>query len=410
MTERKLVPHIRFKGLEEEWETKKLEEFSKIVGGGTPDTNKTDYWNGSINWYSPTEIGKKPYVYSSNKKITELGLKKSSAKIHPANTTILFTSRAGIGDMAILKKPAATNQGFQSIELNDNVSPYFIYSYGFMIKNKAERLASGSTFLEISKRDMKRIALKLPTLKEQQKIGDLFAKLDQLLDLQQQKLDQLELLKKVLLQKLFPKQRAKIPELRFKGFAEEWKKENLSHMAPVRGGFAFSSSNFLKRGIPIIRISNILPEGKTGGEYVYYSKIKNDDSFSLKRGDCVIAMSGATTGKSSIIKDKFDTYYQNQRVGLFQHNENYYYKFVVTLIKSNNFLAQLKRVLIQGAQPNVSASEIDSFIFSIPKEYGEQQKIGNLLAKVDRLIEIENKKFSNLKLVKRSLLQNMFVK
>ena len=203
MTERKLLPHIRFKGFKEEWKTQKLKEFSKIVGGGTPDTNKSDYWNGNINWYSPTEIGKKPYVYSSNKKITELGLKKSSAKIHPANTTILFTSRAGIGDMAILKKPAATNQGFQSIELGDNASPYFIYSYGFVIKNIAERLASGSTFLEISNKDMKRITLEFPNVKEQQKIGTFFAKIDRLIELENKKFSILKLVKKSLLQNMF---------------------------------------------------------------------------------------------------------------------------------------------------------------------------------------------------------------
>lgn len=197
------IPELRFKGFEDEWKTNALQEISKIVGGGTPDTNKAEYWNGDINWYSPTEIGKKPFAYSSNKKISKIGLKKSSAKLLPANKTVLFTSRAGIGDMAILKTPAATNQGFQSLELKDNVYPYFVYSYGFEIKRKAKKLASGSTFLEISNKDMKRITLEFPNVKEQQKIGTFFAKIDRLIELENKKIDNLKQVKKSLLQNMF---------------------------------------------------------------------------------------------------------------------------------------------------------------------------------------------------------------
>ena len=403
MIERKLVPHIRFKGLEEEWETKKLEEFSKIVGGGTPDTNKTDYWNGSINWYSPTEIGKKPYVYSSNKKITELGLKKSSAKIHPANTTILFTSRAGIGDMAILKKPAATNQGFQSIELNDNVSPYFIYSYGFMIKNKAERLASGSTFLEISKRDMKRIALKLPTLKEQQKIGDLFAKLDRLLDLQQQKLDQLELLKKALLQKLFPKQGTEIPELRFKGFEDEWKQEQFSYLYKKR-----SEKNDLTFGPDrIISVANM---------YFKQTETRSDEKYMktynvFRLGD--IAFEGNKSKRFSFgrfVENTVGDGIVSHVFEVFRPITSYDLNYWKYAIHNENFMGPiLRRSTIKATMMNnLIEKDFLKQKVSVPK-LSEQQKIGNLLAKVDRLIELENKKFSNLKLVKKSLLQNMFV-
>ena len=392
MIERKLVPHIRFKGLEEEWETKKLEEFSKIVGGGTPDTNKTDYWNGSINWYSPTEIGKKPYVYSSNKKITELGLKKSSAKIHPANTTILFTSRAGIGDMAILKKPAATNQGFQSIELNDNVSPYFIYSYGFMIKNKAERLASGSTFLEISKRDMKRIALKLPTLKEQKKIGDLFAKLDRLLDLQQQKLDQLELLKKALLQKLFPKKDAKIPELRFKGFVGKWKTKQMDT-------FVNRLDNQRAPVTASKRIPGITPYYGANGIQDFVKGYTHQGEFVL------IAEDGANDLHDYPVKYVSGKIWVNNHAHVIQAKPDLADNVFVSYAFKNK---KIEPYLVGGGRAKLNAEVLMKMNLKLPT-LPEQQKIGNLFAKIDRLIELQNKKFDNLKQVKKSLLQNMFV-
>lgn len=197
------IPELRFKGFEDVWRKHRLKEVSKIIGGGTPDTKNPKYWNGNINWFSPNEIGSSPYAVSSHKKITDLGFKKSSAKLHPAEKTILFTSRAGIGDMAILTKPAATNQGFQSLELNNNVDSYFVYSYGFEIKKKANRLASGSTFLEISKNEMEKITLMFPSEQEQQKIGNLLSKVDQLIELENKKLQNLQQVKKCLLQNMF---------------------------------------------------------------------------------------------------------------------------------------------------------------------------------------------------------------
>ena len=86
-------PEIRFKGFSEEWEEKKLGEVAEIIGGGTPSTSIPEYWGGEIDWYSPTEIGPNIYAEGSVKKITEMGLQKSSAKVLPPNKTILFTSR-----------------------------------------------------------------------------------------------------------------------------------------------------------------------------------------------------------------------------------------------------------------------------------------------------------------------------
>lgn len=197
------VPEIRFKGFADKWERKTLGEVADIIGGGTPSTSNKYFWNGSIDWYSPTEIGTKVFADGSEKKITELGLEKSSATILPANRTVLFTSRAGIGDMAILRHPATTNQGFQSIVLKDGYEVYFIYSMGYLIKDYALKYSSGSTFLEISGKLLARMPFRVPSLAEQQKIGEYFQNLDQLITQSQQKIEQLKHLKQALLQKMF---------------------------------------------------------------------------------------------------------------------------------------------------------------------------------------------------------------
>lgn len=197
------VQKWRFRGYSNPWKRVVLGEIADIIGGGTPKTDEPKFWNGKIDWYAPAEIGSNRYVSGSVRTITSVGLNKSSASILPANRTILFTSRAGIGNAAILKKDAATNQGFQSLVLKDGVDVYFMYSKIPEIKQKAIRIAAGSTFLEISGKKLSQIALLVPELNEQQRIGAFFKKLDDLIAANHSKVSRLNLLKRFLLQGLF---------------------------------------------------------------------------------------------------------------------------------------------------------------------------------------------------------------
>jgi type I restriction enzyme S subunit len=203
MMENTKKPAIRFKGYTEAWEQRKLSGIADIVGGGTPSTSNPDYWDGDIDWYAPAEMEGQRYAAGSVKRITELGLQKSSATMLPAWKTVLFTSRAGIGKMAILQRSAATNQGFQSIVLKDGFNPYFIYSMGSKIKELAEGVASGSTFLEISGKMLGNLVIAVPSTAEQDKIASYFQRLDDLITLHQRKLEKLKNIKKSMLEKMF---------------------------------------------------------------------------------------------------------------------------------------------------------------------------------------------------------------
>ncbi len=167
------------------WEQRKLGEVANIIGGGTPSTLVSKYWNGNINWYSPAEIGDKIFVSSSQKKITQLGYEKSSAKLLPIGT-VLFTSRAGIGNTAILARKGCTNQGFQSIVPDKKeIDSYFIYSMTNQLKEYGERIGAGSTFVEVSGKQMEEMPINIPKLEEQCKISQLFQQIDNLITLHQ---------------------------------------------------------------------------------------------------------------------------------------------------------------------------------------------------------------------------------
>ena len=196
------VPEIRFAGFTDPWEQRELVDIAEIVGGGTPDTNNSNYWDGDIDWYAPAELGNNIYAESSTRKITQAGFDSCSTKTLPADKTILFTSRAGIGNTAILRHSACTNQGFQSLVIGD-ADVYFVYSMSERIKKWAEEKASGSTFLEISGRQLETMPVNLPSLVEQQAIGSFFSHLDDLITLHQRKLELLQNIKKSLLDKMF---------------------------------------------------------------------------------------------------------------------------------------------------------------------------------------------------------------
>ena len=197
------VPEIRFPGFTEDWEQRRLSDVASIVGGGTPSTSNPEYWDGDIDWYAPAEIGDQIYVSKSLKTITELGQQKSSAKILPIGT-VLFTCRAGIGNTAILAKEGTTNQGFQSIVPHKNkLDSYFIFSRTHELKRYGEVTGAGSTFAEVSGKQMAKMPILIPCINEQRKIGAFFEQLDTTITLHQRELDVLKETKKGFLQKMF---------------------------------------------------------------------------------------------------------------------------------------------------------------------------------------------------------------
>lgn len=196
-------PKRRFKGFTDAWEQRKLGDIATITGGGTPSTSISEYWNGDIDWYSPVEIGENRYVSGSIRKITKLGLEKSSAKILPVGT-VLFTSRAGIGNTAILQTEGCTNQGFQSITPNSKeLDTYFLYTMTPKLKRYGEVTGAGSTFVEVSGKQMEQMNLMIPSLEEQEHVSQLFKVMDDAITLHQRKLDKLKNLKQAYLNEIF---------------------------------------------------------------------------------------------------------------------------------------------------------------------------------------------------------------
>ncbi|WP_201597412.1 restriction endonuclease subunit S [Psychrobacter fulvigenes] len=177
------------KRFESEWAERAVSSLGKIYSGGTPSTSNTEYWDGDINWITPTDITKQDsrYINSSLRKITLEGLENSSAKLVPAGSLLICT-RATIGAMAITSNEMCTNQGFKNIVPNSKTNIVFVYYLLTYNKHRMISKASGSTFLELSKTSFESMRFRMPPLKEQQKIATVLANADKEIELLEQQL------------------------------------------------------------------------------------------------------------------------------------------------------------------------------------------------------------------------------
>ena len=391
-------PQLRFKGFTDPWEQRKLGEVADIIGGGTPSTNVSEYWNGDIDWYSPVEIGNQIYIDESQKKITGLGLQKSSAHILPVGT-VLFTSRAGIGNTAILAKEGCTNQGFQSIvPYKDLLNSYFIFSRTSELKRYGEINGAGSTFIEVSGKQMAKMPISVPSIEEQQKIGTFFKQLDDTITLHQRKLAKLKELKQGYLQKLFPKNGSKFPQLRFAGFADAWEQRKLGEVATFLNGRAYKQDELLDSGkYKVLRVGNFYTNDSW-----YYSNMELGDKYYVDKGDLVYTWS-ATFGPHIWSGEKVIYHYHIWKVELSKFLDR---NFTLQLLEADK--ARLLSSTNGSTMIHVTKGDMESKIVSIPN-IDEQKQIGTFFQQLDKTIALHQRKLDLLKEQKKGFLQKMFV-
>jgi type I restriction enzyme S subunit len=188
-----------------EWKEYKISEFADVIGGGTPSTTVEEYYGGNIPWLTPKDMSNynSKYIGNGSRDITDLGLARSSARLVPKGT-VLFTSRAPIGYIAIAEKEVCTNQGFKSLICNSEIA-HNEYIY-YVLKSKVsaiESIASGSTFKEVSGSVLKDFKLDLPSLPTQKKIAHILSTLDDKIELNRKMNQTLEAMAQALFKSWF---------------------------------------------------------------------------------------------------------------------------------------------------------------------------------------------------------------
>ncbi len=357
------------------WQKVRLGDIAKIIGGGTPSTQITSFWNGSINWFTPTEIGITKYVYKSQRTITPLGLKNSSAKLLPIGT-ILLTSRASIGDCAILKVVATTNQGFQSLIPLEKINNEFLYYLILTLKNKLLKLASGSTFLEVSPNKIKNLLIPLPPLNEQSAIANILSDLDRYLCALDALILKKEGVKKALSFELLSQRK------RLKGFNQAWQRVRLGDIAEIKRGVRITKNE--------LDVFGKYPVVSGGVGFLGYT-----NNFNRYENTITIAQYG-TAGYVNFQKNKF---WANDVCFCIYPNKDIIKNiFLYYFLKVNqNYLYEISN---RNATPySISKDKILDFEIPLPP-LNEQSAIANILSDLDNEItSLKNKKrqFENIK-------------
>ena len=390
-------------------------DIADIVGGGTPSTNNADYWDGDIDWYAPAEIGDKIFVDSSERKITKEGFENCSAKLLPAGS-VLFTSRAGIGKMAILRKESCTNQGFQSIVPHEGeLDSYFIFSRSDELKNYGETVGAGSTFVEVSGKQMSNMNLMMPkSYSEQIVIGKYFSQLDDLITLHQRKYDKLQNIKKSMLEKMFPKNGSNVPEIRFSGFTDPWEQRKLIELTSVfTDGDWIEAKDQSDSGIRLVQTGNV-------GTTEYLDKINNakwisEDTFQtlkckeIYEGDILISRLPEPAGRACIMPNLGTKMITAVDCTIVRTNENNDSKFLVQYLSTPSYFKIVNTFLGGGTRQRISRNNLAEIIVPTPCNIAEQAKIGAYFSQLDHLITLHQRELEKLQNIKKSMLEKMFV-
>lgn len=389
-----------------DWDIMRLGEAVDVVGGGTPSTANPKYWNGSINWFTPTEVGNEKYVYESKRKISDEGLKNSSAKILNEGT-VLLTSRAGIGDLAILKARACTNQGFQSLVPKDQTDGEFLYY--LMLTKKSDLLdkASGSTFLEISPNNVRNILIQLPKTSEQTVIAAVLSDTDELIEKLNKLIEKKKNIKQGAMQELLAGER------RLSGFTGKW---NLSKLGkecelvtkgttPTSLGRAFKHS-----GITFVKVESISENGTFLADMVSYIDEDTHNLLNrsqLKENDILISIAGAL-GRAAIVKRWMLPANTNQALAIvrLKNESNLLPQYIFYYLKTEKIKKHIYAISVQGAQPNLSLKNIFDFPIEYPGK-SEQRAIVQVLYSMDSEIEELESELIKYKNIKQGMMQNL---
>ena len=348
------------------WNIVELKDICEILNGGTPSTEILEYWNGDINWATIEDV-KQKYLYETKRKITKQGLENSNAKLLPKNT-VIFSSRATIGEVCIAKNETCTNQGFKNFICNEK---YIVHEYLYYILKseslKIASLASGSTFKEVSKERIASYKIPLPSIEKQQEIVDELNNYQKIID---------------------------GANLMFEGykpyftFNPKWKLVELANIAIFKYGLTAIGLN--QGEYRLIRITDITQKHKISDvDCKYVNSQEGIEEYIVKSGDMLIARTGATYGKSVLIETDIKAVFASYLIRI-NFNETILPKFFWIFSQSNEYWEQANSLVTGTGQPQFNANAIKRLKIPIPS-ISEQKEIIQKVEHEEQMICVQKK-------------------
>ena len=416
----KNAPELRFKGFTDDWELRKLSEGTYIKSRiGWQRLTKDEYlFAGDYYLITGTDIDELTHsielsrsVYVSKERY------EKDEKIQVKEGDIIITKDGTIGKVAMvqgLDKPATLNSHlFVLRDISGELDNRFLLHVldSPLFTKFVEATKTGSTLTGLPQKTFVNFMYYLPSKEEQQRISELLDRLDAILALHQRKLDLLKQLKQAYLQKMFPKNGEKMPEMRFAHFKEEWTQYKLSELATHRGGTAiekyFSDSGEYK----VISIGSYGLDNKYVDQGIRAVSNKITNKRLVKKNELTMVLNDKTANGSIIgrclIIDSNNRFVINQRTEIISPQENFDPSFAYTIL-NGPFRENIKKVVQGGTQIYINYSVVENLSLSVPS-IKEQEKIGELFKQFDNIITLHQKKFRALKTIKEAFLSKFFI-
>ncbi|WPE30231.1 restriction endonuclease subunit S [Lactobacillus johnsonii] len=401
----KKVPALRFKGFTDDWEQHKLGNMANILRGASPRPIKDKKWfdtNSRIGWIRISD------VTSQNGRVYTLGQhlsKKGQEKTHVVSSqTLLLSIAASVGYPVITYVETGVHDGFIIFD-----KPKFNLDFMFFklqsIQNIWSKYGQPGSQVNINSSIVANTSISIPNIKEQKKISILLKKIEENIHLQQRKLEQLNLLQRALLQRIFANRNLQ-PDLRFTNFSGAWEQrkfESLIYPEKIK------NKNNLQ--LPAYSISNkngFIAQTDQFGKDNTYSKTDKKTNYIVNPG--AFAYNPARINVGSIGYQNLATpVLVSSLYEVFKTNSQINDLFLIYWFKTDKFFNQIKKYEEGGVRQYYF---LDKLLFSeiiIPKDAREQQKISKILKKLDYLFSLQQNKINKLQELKRSFLQNMFI-
>ena len=404
--EKRRVPKLRFPGFTEDWEQRKADYiFKSVTDKGYPELPVLS---------ASQELG---MVYRDQNGIDIQHDKKNETsykRVLPGQFVIHLRSFQGgfaYSEIEGITSPAYTVMSFK----NSSEQYGLFWKHVFKSETFIKRLETITYGIRdgrsISFSDFKSLVLQYPSLSEQKLIGDLITIIEKGIILHQRKLDNLKLKKKALLQKLFPKNGERYPELRFPGFTDAWEQRKLSEFVDKAVDNRGKTPPLDENGAhPLIEVAAL------GGVYPDYSKVEkylSDDVFNtnlrayIKKDDILFTTVGSI-GLVSLMDSREEAAIA-QNIVAFRAKENFLPEYLYALFSNEDNQYKAKRIAMVAVQPSIKVSQLVNVEYMISTNIEEQERIGVFFSSLQSLITLHQRKLDQLKLQKKALLQQMFV-
>lgn len=409
----------------EGWKLRRLDEIGEICSGSTPSTNNLSYWDGDITWVTPNDLSKlnTPYLITSSKKITQQGLKSCSAQIVPIGSIIL-SSRAPIGYLAISLVDCCTNQGCKSFNLNPEYDSEFVYYNLKYNINKIKNLGEGTTFAEISKTALSKIQISfLENKQEQTQIATILSTIDRAIEQTEALITKQQRIKTGLMQDLLTKGIDENGNIRSEETHEfkdsplgripvEWDCKDIITIAYVTKLAGFEFTNYFNYSIGgeiiALRALNIKNEKLDLTDIQTIPKKVSDilPRSKINRNDILITYIGAYIGDVLRIEDN-EKFHLAPNIAKIVSKDGVYPQFLEIALRTHYLQRQIKNLTATTATPSLTMTQIRSLLVAIPRNQSEQKVITEHISRITKVIDENASRLAKLKLQKTGLMQDL---